>query len=122
MARHYPEETALKDTSFHAPPDISLSQHSRARMQQRGVPQPALELLVRYGTKEHDHKGSKILYFSHRSMRRIARELGDKALTYLDKSFDLYAVMGDNGEIITVGHRYRRILRDRKPVQRATAR
>lgn len=112
----------MKDASFHPLPDISMSQHGRTRMQQRGVPQPALELLVRYGTREHDHKGSQILYFSHRSKRRIARDLGDKAMPSLDKSLDLYAVVGENGEIITVGHRYRRILRDRKPVQRPAAR
>lgn len=97
--------------------DVYLSEHGLARMRQRGIDPAGLELLLRYGAREHDHKGGRILYFSHRSLRRMVRDLGSGAHGMMEKCAQLYAVTGGDGEIITVGHRYRRILRDRKPVK-----
>ena len=33
-----------------------LSQHAKTRMQQRGIPQSALECLLDYGRIQHDHR------------------------------------------------------------------
>ena len=40
-----------------------LTEHARARMQQRGISPAALELLLAYGREEHDHRGCRIVRF-----------------------------------------------------------
>ena len=45
-----------------------LTEHARARMQQRGIPPTALDLLLDYGREAHDHRGS-IVTVGHRARR-----------------------------------------------------
>jgi len=94
---------------------IVPSDHSLARIQQRGINPAVFDLLLQYGAKEYDRMGGKILFFNHRSRLRIQRELGDQALALVEKSAKLYAVVSKDNSLITVGHRYRRIWRDRPP-------
>lgn len=86
-----------------------LTHHARARMQQRGIGPDALECLLEYGREAFDHRGGVILYLDKAARRRIAREEGRAPAT--GKRLDLYAVLGDDGRVRTVGHRYRRIPR-----------
>jgi hypothetical protein len=34
-----------------------LTSHARVRMQQRGIPPAALDVLLEYGREAHDHRG-----------------------------------------------------------------
>jgi hypothetical protein len=86
-----------------------LTHHARARMQQRGIGPEALECLLEYGREAFDHRGGVILYLDKAARRRIAREEGRARAP--GKRLDLYAVLGDDGRVRTVGHRYRRIPR-----------
>ena len=81
---------------------IPLTTHARMRMQQRGIPVALLEDLLDYGRAMHDHRGATVLYFDRR-----ARE----ALRRTGRRLDAYAVVGGDGEIRTVGHRYKRLRR-----------
>ena len=65
-----------------------FTEHARVRMQQRGIPAAAVDLLVNYGRFAPAGRGCEIVY--------------------LKKT---YAILGADGAIVTVGHRYRRILR-----------
>ncbi len=89
---------------------LSLSQHARVRMQQRGIPPRAVELLLEHGAVQHDHRGGRLLYFDKASRRRISREVGRAAAAGMERFFNAYAVMS-HGEVLTVGWRYRRIRR-----------
>lgn len=66
-----------------------LTAHAQTRMQQRGIRPSALEKLLDEG--------------------RVRRGPGDCDIVLLDKT---YAVIGSDGAVVTVGHRYRRIPRD----------
>ena len=89
---------------------LGLSQHARVRMQQRGIPPRAVELLLEHGAVQHDHHGGRVLYFDKPSRKRLCRELNPEALAGMERFFKAYAVLG-HGEVLTVGWRYRRIRR-----------
>lgn len=80
--------------------DLSiLTPHAAARMQQRGIRPEELEDLLDFGAACHTHQGGVEIVFwdkKARPKRRGAR---------------IYAVVGADGVVITVGHRYRRIPR-----------
>jgi hypothetical protein len=112
-----------------------LTQHAKTRMQQRGIPQSALECLLDYGRIQHDHRGAAIVFLDKAARRRLAREQGrarkNKAIpslaegggglgwghesrhrwAQLEKHLDAYAVIATDGTVTTVGHRYKRIPR-----------
>ena len=67
---------------------IALTAHARARMQQRGIRAAALEELLDAG--------------------RVCRGPGGVDIIVHKKK---YAVLGDDGVVVTVGHRTRRIQR-----------
>ena len=90
---------------------MSLTRHARIRMQQRGIRADVVENLLNYGCAAHDHRGAEILFFDKAARRRIARERGDDALRRLGKRLRTYLVMDSGGEVLTVGHRTRRIRR-----------
>lgn len=89
-------------------PDF-LTSHARARIRQRGIAPEALECLLEYGREAFDHRGGVVLYLDKAARRRLARERDGRALE--DKRLDLYAVLGNDGRVRTVGHRYRRVPR-----------
>jgi len=83
-----------------------LTEHARVRMQQRAIPRAAVEALLAYGKGAHDHHGATILYFDKAARRRLRRERLDRVLEH---QLDAFAVVALNGEVVTVGHRSRRI-------------
>lgn len=87
---------------------VPLTNHARVRMQQRGIPPVALDVLLGYGREAHDHRGCRIVRFDKRSRRLAARELDGRMFHRLERYFDTYAVVGPDDAVITVGHRSRR--------------
>jgi hypothetical protein len=87
---------------------VPLTTHARIRMQQRGIPAAALELLLDYGREAHDHRGRRIVRFDKRSRRRVERALGPSRLKAVERHLNAYAVMGADDAVVTVGHRHRR--------------
>lgn len=78
---------------------VALSGHASVRMRQRGIRAEALEALLDFGRERHLHvKGRTIVYFD-RLGRALAGSRGGRA----------YAILGRDGVVVTVGHRYRRI-------------
>ena len=77
----------------------SLTEHARARMRQRGIPAAVVADLLAYGRTEHDHRGGAIVYFDR------------EARAYARRNSRAYLVLADDGSVVTVGHRYRRIFR-----------
>lgn len=88
-----------------------VTQHARVRMQQRGVPPVIVEWLLEYGATVYEGRGAHVRYFDKHARQRIRREKGDLVLRRLHELFDSYAVVADDGAIVTVGHRYRRMKR-----------
>lgn len=89
----------------------SLTQHATCRMQQRGIKQETLEILLLKGAREHDHCGGTILYFDKAARRRLHQQFGSDRYRKIERQLDAYAVVARNGSIVTVGHRTKRINR-----------
>ena len=92
--------------------DSLLTPHARTRMQQRGIRVEALEALLEFGRVRHLHQGGReILFFDKKAKTRLARA-NPAAAREAEKLTRTYAIMGSNGVVITVGHRYHRVERD----------
>lgn len=91
--------------------ELRFTQHAQARMQQRAIPSRIVEILYAFGRREHDHRGGSVLYFDKPSRRRLARGLPELSQGAIDRYLDAYAVVTEAGEVITVGHRDKRIKR-----------
>ena len=88
---------------------LALTRHAQARMQQRAIRAEALERLLEFGREAFDHHGGVVLYFDKAASRRLSRAApGAKDLERLARC---YAVLSPAGEVITVGHRSKRINR-----------
>jgi hypothetical protein len=81
-----------------------LTTHARTRMQQRGIPEAALDVLLEYGREAHDHRGAVIVLFDKRSKQRLRRRIGD-GFRKVERWLNAYAVLSEDGAVITVGHR-----------------
>jgi hypothetical protein len=81
--------------------------HSEVRQQQRGVPPIIIDLLIKFGNREHDARGGEVLYFDKRSKKKVEKYVGG-LFGKLNEHMDTYAVIA-SGRLITVGNRYRRI-------------
>ena len=90
---------------------LQITNHARARLQQRGIPMPVLDCLLTFGKKVHDHPGAEILFFDHHARNQIRRTYGEHDFKRLESKLDTYAVIGSDGAVLTVGHRTKRINR-----------
>jgi hypothetical protein len=80
-------------------------------MQQRGIRLEDLEMLLDFGYEQPVRsRGNGIVYFNKKSRARLAR-LNPNVRQDAERLCRTYAVVGANGIVITVGHRYRRIPR-----------
>jgi hypothetical protein len=93
------------------PAMLPLTNHARIRLQQRGIPPVALENLLDYGRRCHDHHGATIVYFDHQARNILRRRTGASAFREIERYLDTYAVVAPDGDIVTVGHRTRPIRR-----------
>jgi len=100
----------------------SLTEHARARMQQRGITKDALELLLDFGRETHDHRGCTIVRFDKRARRQVLRTLGREAFRRFERYFNAYAIVAEDDAVVTVGHRFRSPSRAQWPSSSSRAR
>lgn len=91
--------------------DAVLSEHARVRRQQRGISPGTVELLLECGSEMHDHHGGTIVYMDKKAQRRLQKRAGPQAALVAEQVRSVYAVIGVDGAVVTVGHRCRRINR-----------
>lgn len=90
---------------------LALTRHAQARMQQRAISPAVLEALLDYGATRHLHsRGRELVYFDHKARERLARE-SPAVAREIGRLGKTYAVLGRDGTVVTVGHRYRRLPR-----------
>jgi hypothetical protein len=89
---------------------MKLTEHARVRLQQRAIPPLVLDLLLQFGARDHAPDHAQFVYFDKRSRRRMANYAGCLAPT-LDAHLDVCAVVGNEEQVITTGHRTTRIRR-----------
>lgn len=88
-----------------------LTRHASIRMQQRGITPDTVDALLAYGTREYDHRGAKVVYFDKQARSKMLAKVGVTEYKLIEAKLNAYAVLSDGGELITVGHRHKRINR-----------
>ena len=81
-----------------------LTKHAHTRSQQRSIPPLMIDLLLQLGATEKALGGVSKMFFDKASRRRLHAYAGPLA-SLLEQHLDIYAVVGDDQKIITVGHR-----------------
>lgn len=82
--------------------------HAQTRLQQRGIPQDAVDALLAYGNTKRHH-GADVYFLDKPARSRAAAALGAGRYRRLEKALSAYLVVGDDGSIITAAHRLRRL-------------
>jgi hypothetical protein len=90
---------------------LALTRHAQARMRQRAISPAVLEALLDYGRSRYLHSdGCELVYFDRKARERLVRESPSVARE-IGRLGKTYAVLGGDGTVVTVGHRFRRIPR-----------
>jgi len=90
----------------------NLTKHSLARCKQRSIPPLVLHLLDEFGERQYDSHGGVKVYFTHRSVRTMQRELGRRPVAKLREYLNSYFIeTTDGSRILTAGHRTKRVRR-----------
>lgn len=79
--------------------EVALTGHAQVRMRQRGIRAEALAALLDFGRERHLRSQGRTIVYLDKAARAWVGGGGGKA----------YAILGRDGEVVTVGHRYRRI-------------
>ena len=86
------------------------SQHAASRIQQRGICQLVIDLLIQFGAREPSGDGTTKFYFDKPARKKLAAYAGSLA-GLLQEHIDIYAVVAADDRLVTVGHRQKRIQR-----------
>lgn len=90
---------------------MQITAHARTRMQQRGIRREVIEMLMEYGEVVHCKGGSEEVIFLSRKARLVAQDDGPELLKAC-KSKCPYVVVAENCDVITAGHRTKKIRRN----------
>jgi len=86
-----------------------MTSHAIVRSQQRCLPPLVIDWLHHFGREQHDGCGATILYFDKRARRSLERSVGREPVRRMKEWLNAYAVVSNDGKLVTVGHRYRRL-------------
>lgn len=98
-----------------------LSHHAQTRMQQRSIPPIVLEWLQGYGCRRRCG-GADVCYFDRKARRRLKSDIGSVPYGRMHDQLDAYAVIADDGTVITTGWRYKRNKRGGSAASQRSAR
>lgn len=89
---------------------MKITNHASVRCQQRAIPPIVIDLLDQFGAREPAGEGAWKLFFDKAARRRFRAYAGQLASS-LEQHLDVYAVIAQDGNVITVAHRIDRINR-----------
>lgn len=90
----------------------AMTRHAQTRLQQRAIPPIVVDLLDEFGSRFRA-SGAERVVFDKAAIKRVRRHLGgDRGLRLVEPWLGVYAVLGDDGHLVTAAHRSRRIWRD----------
>lgn len=88
---------------------MTTTDHASVRCQQRGISPFVIDLLLRFGRRQHDHRGAEVVFFDRRAKKEVERYTGG-AIGKLSEHMDSYAVISE-GFVVTAGVRCRKVNR-----------
>jgi len=86
-----------------------FTKHASIRVQQRGVNREIVGLLLKVGRKTHCGAGSLRYTFTPAARRRLKNIIPAKRYAQIESKLNSFAVVSSTGEIITVGHQFKRV-------------
>lgn len=89
---------------------METTKHAATRIQKRAISKLIVDLLLEFGASEPAGGGASKFYFDKPARRRVKAYAGSLA-SVLEDHLDVYAVIGADTQVITVGHRLERIRR-----------
>ena len=87
---------------------IETTHHGSVRARQRGVPPIVLDWLMDYGRVKW-RGGADVYYFDHATRKALRRTIGKPVYKRVTDLLDVYAVVSDEGTLITCGWRQGRL-------------
>lgn len=85
---------------------VKFTRHAEERSKQRALPPILVDLLMQFG-EIRNQKGADVIEFSRETEQWLRRQL-TQTLAHWDSRRNVYAVLGDGGSVLTIGHkRYR---------------
>lgn len=88
---------------------MPLSKHAQDRCQQRAIQPLIVDWLIRHGHRVPVSGGALVCHFDKRSRKALSALYGHRVVDQLASLLDTYIVLGMGDQVITAGHRYRRI-------------
>lgn len=83
-----------------------LTRHAKKRCAQRGLVEGIVPVLTAFGEASHDGHGGIRYVMTNQALERLTRVLGRNQ--NIDGLAGAYVVVSvDDGQVITIGHRYR---------------
>jgi hypothetical protein len=70
-----------------------------------------VDCLLRFGSTQRCGGSAERLVFDKASRRRMVRQLGRDSVKSVERWLGTYAVVNDDGDLVTVGHRTKRFPR-----------
>jgi hypothetical protein len=93
-------------------PVDQLTHHAQCRIQQRGIPAVVIDYLSDFGSIIRCN-GADRMIFDKAAQKRLRHHLGgERGLRMIEAWFGVYAIVADEGGIITVAHQKKRHLRN----------
>jgi hypothetical protein len=90
---------------------VKYSKHAKRRAQQRGIPDQVVELILTYGDREPAGRGATICCIHSQLTRsELIREAAIEGLKGIDRYLGTYLVIAQDNTIVTVGHRFNRVM------------
>ena len=84
---------------------LVFSEHAQARIQQRAIPPLVVDLMMQFGSPFRCG-GAERLIFDKQAVKRLRRHLGgERGLKVVERWLNVYAVIGDNGNVVTTAHK-----------------
>ena len=86
----------------------NFSHHAQVRKQQRAIPPIIVEWLQDYGCVIRK-EGADVYYLDKKGRRKLKRDIGSVPYRRMEDLLDAYAVIADDGTLVTIGWRYKRL-------------
>ena len=85
--------------------ELNYSEHARERIQQRAIPPLIIDLLMQFGSSSRCG-GAERLMFDKRALKRLRHHLGgERGLKVVARWLNVYAIIADNGSVVTTAHK-----------------
>ena len=85
-----------------------MTKHALERSQNRCIPPLIIHWLCQYGSRKRSKNGTIVCYFDRKSTRLLSSDVGAIVIQRLSSLMSVYLVIAGD-QIISVGHRYKRI-------------